>query len=235
LDATYQTKRATKRASGRKAKKKQTELRGSYPSIGDKKHIFGMAINENEIDPSAGPPDMRTRDPGELFDSAVDVTSLPGMFSHKSTGNDESYDEAQRTTAMAALLLSTAVGKKAQLHDSLWKTPKRHAPGQIKGSVTLFKFVKAIGKAEAPAFNVRKMGCNSSSLLKDTTIQQWMSTSNMASYPGSPMPPSGSTQLSYPLFVSWPLTTRTSHGTKAQPRPCWHFTWTVSSRSAPTP
>jgi hypothetical protein len=104
-DATYQTERATKRASGRNAKKKQTEFPGSNPSISDKKRIFGMAINGNEINAPAGPPDMRTRDPGELFDSAVKVTSLPGMFSHGSTGNDESYDEAQRTTAMAASLL----------------------------------------------------------------------------------------------------------------------------------
>ncbi len=100
-----------------------------------------MEIDGNEIDASAGPTEMRTRDSGELFDAAVDGTSLPGMFSHGSTGNDESYDEAQRTTALAASLLSTAIGKKAQLHDSLWKTPQRHAPGQIKGSATLFKFV----------------------------------------------------------------------------------------------
>ncbi len=89
-----------------------------------------MAINGPQMEESAAPPDMRTQgDLGELDNTAVNVTSLPGMFSHGSNGCDESYDEAQRTTAMAATLLSTAIGKKAQLHhDSLWKTPKRHAP-----------------------------------------------------------------------------------------------------------
>jgi hypothetical protein len=40
----------------------------------------------------------------------------------------------------------------------LWKTPKRHAPGQIKGSVTLFNFVKAVVEAEAPAFECQENG-----------------------------------------------------------------------------
>jgi hypothetical protein len=95
------TRRATKRVNERKAKR-QTEFRGSDPSIGDKKRIFGIAVNRNEIDAAAGPPDMRTRDSGEIFDTAVGVTSLPGIFSDGFNGCDESYDEAQRTTAMAA-------------------------------------------------------------------------------------------------------------------------------------
>ena len=67
--------------SRKQAPHSPTEFRGSDPSVGDKKRIFGMAINGREIAAAAGPPDMRTRDADELFNTAVDVTSLPGMFS----------------------------------------------------------------------------------------------------------------------------------------------------------
>ena len=53
---------------------------------------------------------------------------------------------------MAATLLSTAIGKRAQIHDSLWKTTKRHSMGTVKSMETLFKFVKSVGKTEKPAF-----------------------------------------------------------------------------------
>jgi hypothetical protein len=53
---------------------------------------------------------------------------------------------------MAATLLSTAIRWKAQIHDSLWKTQERHAMQQIKASDSLFAFVKAVSKAESPAF-----------------------------------------------------------------------------------
>jgi hypothetical protein len=117
-----------------------------------------MAINGMEIDAAAGPPDMRRRDSSDLFGAAVDVTSLPGMFSNGTNGNKESYDEAQRTTEMAATLLSTAIGKRAQIHNLLWKTLKRHALQQIKGESSLFTFVKAVGKAEGLAFKQQENG-----------------------------------------------------------------------------
>jgi hypothetical protein len=43
-----------------------------------------MAINGQEMEAAAGPPDMRTQgDLGELDNTAVNVTSLPGMFSSR--------------------------------------------------------------------------------------------------------------------------------------------------------
>jgi hypothetical protein len=69
-----------RRRHNRKASKKRVEFTGSDPSVGDKKCVYGMQINEQEIDESAGPEDMRPRDADELYNTAVDVTSLPGMF-----------------------------------------------------------------------------------------------------------------------------------------------------------
>jgi hypothetical protein len=146
-----QSKKGTRKQENGKSKS-QEKFTGSDPSVGDKKRIFGLSINGREIDASAGPPNMREKDAAEFYCAAVDVTSLPGMFASSGNGTDELYDEAQRTTEMAATLLSTAIGKKAQIHDSLWKTAKRHSMGTIKTVETLFKFVKGVGKAEKPAF-----------------------------------------------------------------------------------
>jgi hypothetical protein len=58
---------------------------------------------------------MRFQDSGELYNTAVDVTSLPGMFSvgsNGSSGGDDLYNKAQQTTEMGATLLSTAIGKR---------------------------------------------------------------------------------------------------------------------------
>ncbi len=95
--------------SGRPGPRKQathspTEFRGSDPSVGDKKRIFGMAINGREIAAAAGPPDMRTRDADEQFNAAVAVTSLPGMLSGGAGAEEVQNDEAKRTTQTAALI-----------------------------------------------------------------------------------------------------------------------------------
>jgi hypothetical protein len=74
------------------------------------------------------------------------------VYEHQERGGGELYDKAQRTTEMAATLLSTVIGKRAQIHDSLWKTLKRHAMGQVKDIKSLFKFVKCVSKSFEPAF-----------------------------------------------------------------------------------
>jgi hypothetical protein len=56
----------------------------------------------------------------------------------------------------ARTLLSTAIGRKAQIHDSFWKTLKRHAMLQIKALSSLFSFVKAVSKAERPLLNNKR-------------------------------------------------------------------------------
>jgi hypothetical protein len=141
-------------ARGLKSPKGQTNFTSSDPSVGDGKRIFDLSINGAEVDKAAGPTDMRRKDATELYIAAVDVTSLPGMFSSGTGrgGLEELYEEAQRTTQFAATLLPTAIGKRAQVHDSLWKTTKRHSMGVIKSMETLFSFVKSVGKAEKPAF-----------------------------------------------------------------------------------
>lgn len=83
-----------------------------------------------EADEVAGPADMwRKNAVEELYSAAVDVPSLPGMFNSGMSrgGSEELYKEALQTTQFAATLLLNAIGKRAQVHDSLWKTTKRHS------------------------------------------------------------------------------------------------------------
>jgi hypothetical protein len=144
------TPRQSKRKDGRR--RGHPTFLGNDPSVGNRKKVHGLPVNGKEIDKAAGPLDMRSKDSGELWNAAVDVTALPGMFTNIGGGGGDSYDEAQRTTEMAATLLSTVIGKRAQIHDSLWKTLKRHAMGQVRNMEGLFKFVKYVGKSERPAF-----------------------------------------------------------------------------------
>jgi hypothetical protein len=41
-------------------------------------------------------------------------------------------------------LIAFVIGKRAQIHDSLWETQKRHAIGRVKNMESLFKFVKSV-------------------------------------------------------------------------------------------
>lgn len=90
-------------------------------SIRDKDLIHGMSVHGIEIDRALGPEDMRQKDAEELYNAA-----LPGMFG--SVGGAQLADDRQGATEMAASLLSTAIGKKAQImtpsgkprRDTLW-------------------------------------------------------------------------------------------------------------------
>jgi len=144
-------KKASRKAKRRSKGDKEKKFLGNDPSVGNRKRVHDLPVNGKEIDTAAGPPDMRSKDSAELWNAAVDVTALPGMFINVGSGGDYD-DDAQRTTEMAATLIATVVGKRAQIHDSLWKTHKRHALGQVKGVDSLFRFVKSVAKSEESAF-----------------------------------------------------------------------------------
>jgi hypothetical protein len=158
-DGARQHRHNRKKKASRKAKRKSTRPQkekkffGNDLSVGNRKRVHDLPINGKEIDKAAGPPDMRSKDSAELWNAAVDVTALPGMFINIGSGGGDNIDEeAQRTTEMAATLIATVIGKRAQIHDSLWKTQKQHALGQVKNMEGLFKFVKSVAKSEESAF-----------------------------------------------------------------------------------
>jgi hypothetical protein len=136
-----------------KGQQEEKKFFGNDPLVGNCKWVHDLPINGKEIDKAAGPPDMRSKDSAKLWNVAVDVTALPGMFINiRSGGGDNIDDKAQQTTKMAATLIATVIGKRAQIHDSLWKTQKRHSLGQVKSMEGLFKFVESVAKSEESTF-----------------------------------------------------------------------------------
>jgi hypothetical protein len=105
---------------------------------------------------------MHPKDSGKLWNTAVDVMALPGMFMNIGSGGGELYDEAQQATEIAATLPLPS-RKRAQIHNSLWNTLKHHAMRQAKKTKDLFKFVKRVGISEEPAFeqqeNAHRFSC----------------------------------------------------------------------------
>jgi hypothetical protein len=146
---TKKKKRSKKRRSARRSK--SSLFNGPDPSVGDKEHIYKFAVDGTEIDDEAGPPNLRSKDIVELFGAATDVTSMPGMLG-SSLSLEETSEDVRNTTEMAATLVATAMGKTPRIHDSLWNSTKRHAMVQIKDKVSLFSFVKAVGKDKEAAF-----------------------------------------------------------------------------------
>jgi hypothetical protein len=136
------------------------EFTGSDPPVvGDKKQAYGMQINGQEINKSASPEHMCPHhDTDKLYNTPVNIMLLLGMFNLgiSSSRGDNLYDKAQRTKEMAPMLLSIAIGWKAQIHNSLWKnslrkTKKQHGMQQIKAPDSLYNFLKSASKTKSPA------------------------------------------------------------------------------------
>ena len=152
------TRRRRRKSTKKKRSKKRSISRGRHvsyngpdPSVGDKEHIYKLAVDGTEIDEVVGPPDMRTKDVTELFNAATDITSIPGMLG-SNISLEETSEDVRNTTEMAATLVASAMGRTPRIHDSLWQSTKRHAMAQIKDKVSLFSFVKAVGKDREAAF-----------------------------------------------------------------------------------
>jgi hypothetical protein len=125
---------------------------GADVSKGLKNFAFEKDLTGTEIDKVIGPEGMSTKDADQLYNLAVDVASLPGMYIARNDSNMDEDAEATRTTQMAATLLATAINKREQVHDSLWKSRSRHGLREAKDEASFFSLVQAVGKAEAHAF-----------------------------------------------------------------------------------
>jgi hypothetical protein len=75
----------------------------------------------------------------------------PGMFSSSS---NMMYNEVQGVTGEAATsMLATISGKRAQLHDTQWKTMRKNSLGLAKKETDLFKLIEAVDDSSVPAFD----------------------------------------------------------------------------------
>jgi hypothetical protein len=106
-------------------------LLGEDPSTGTADKVFGMSIEGAKLDKALAPAGMWSTDRLELFNAAVDITSLPGTLSSRVGVNedreheDEMYRLMELTTqsmAQATRILSRTVVKV----DNTYNSPRRH-------------------------------------------------------------------------------------------------------------
>jgi hypothetical protein len=142
-------KRTQRKRKKKKDQERASSYRGSDPSTEDSKRIHGLEIDDPEIDKLLAPEDLKRSDRGAFIEAAVDVTALPGMFS---TGSQTTYDEVQGVTEAATSMLATMSGKRAQLHDTQWKTMRKNTLGTITKQKQFFSLIETIEDSSEPAF-----------------------------------------------------------------------------------
>jgi hypothetical protein len=147
-----QESRNDSRRHHRSSKHKPVNTASVDVSKGQKNYVFEKDVTGTAIDKVIGPEGLSAKDADQLYNLAVDVASLPGMYISRQDNNVDEDAEATRTTQMAATLLATAINKRAQIHDSLWKTRSRHGLKDVKDEASFFELVQSVGKAEKHAF-----------------------------------------------------------------------------------
>ena len=139
-----------KKKKKKKEKKGDSSFRGTDSSTGDEKRIHGFEVSGVEIDKALAPAGLSSKDRVSLVETAVDVTSLPGMLS---TTQAQVYDEVQGVTEAATSMLATLSGKRAQLHDTQWKTRRKNSLGSVTKETDLFALIEAVEESSIPAFD----------------------------------------------------------------------------------
>jgi hypothetical protein len=133
------------RRRGHSSKTQPVNTSGADVSKGQKNYVFDKDLTGLGIDKVIGPEGLSPKDATQLYDLAVDVASLPGMYISRP---DNHADEEQVT----ATLLASAMNTKSHVHDSLWRTKSRHGLREAKDETSFFELVQEVGKAEKHAF-----------------------------------------------------------------------------------
>ena len=142
-------KRSSKKKKKKKKEKKLSSYRGTDSSTGDDKRIHGFEVSGIDIDKALAPAGLSTKDGSSIVEAALDVAASPGVFS---ATHSQLHDEVQGVTEAATTMLATLAGKRAQLHDTQWKTQRKNSLGSVKKASDLFTLLEAVEEASAPAF-----------------------------------------------------------------------------------
>jgi hypothetical protein len=112
-----------------------------------------MSINGPTIDKAIAPSDTNRRDRQDMYNAAVDVTSLPGGWNPNKGAAEELHQESQRIAQVTATILSASGrARRMELTDNTWNSNLRHSLGKVKDRADLFQFAKKLDKSKKPAF-----------------------------------------------------------------------------------
>ena len=123
------------------------------PSTGKTDKLYGLPTAGPLVDRAMGPDDLPASAYEQLAGAAVDVLNLPGTSNHVG-GRAAEDDEADRTAALLATVISAGQGRKGPpiALDPQWQNERRTRMQQIKDRDSLSKYVTKLEGCEAAAF-----------------------------------------------------------------------------------
>jgi hypothetical protein len=124
-------------------------------SVGDSQNIHGMSINGGKIEQKAAPDLMRPSDYEQLYNSAVDVTSLPGGWAPKYK-MDDVIEESQRQADQTAMIVAQTARHRhgGTTFDTMFQHKSQHSLGKLSTRDEVFDFVSDLASSKKPAFQM---------------------------------------------------------------------------------
>ena len=118
---------------------------GSDKSTGKAEKIHGVDLVDDRLLSASVPPGMHRRSATKMYDFAVDVTSLPGMYQSSDIGD---AGDVGRLSGV----LTAAFGTNNHRRDTLWQQKSRHALGNIKTKEDFMQHVEKVTSVRKSAF-----------------------------------------------------------------------------------
>ena len=141
-------KKAHRRSSGRRRRQSpqsSPRISGEDPSKGDKEKIYGMDIDDKELLKATVPPGLSSKVIDKIYDSAVDVVSLPGMYQ---AIDYSGMDEAERLSTV----MGVALGRDSRVKgDALWRAINRNALGAVRNRKDFLALVDKVVESKDAA------------------------------------------------------------------------------------
>ena len=127
-------------------------ISGEDPSKGDKDKIYGMRADGGKILKATTLPGLRDKDIDKIYDSAIDVVSLPGMYQ---AIDYSGMDEAERLSTV----MGVALGRDSRVKgDALWRSISRNSLGTVRSRKDFMALVDKVVDSKEAAFTRQNEG-----------------------------------------------------------------------------
>ena len=143
----YRSSRHQSRSSSRQQKEKppapkEVNTGRKDPSTGTSDQIYEMNVQSSAIDVSIGPPHLKSKEVGEIYDIAPDILSIPG------TSLNVAITGAEVGSHMADALFRRSRYERAVKKDTTFNSSTRHALKAIHDQDSLLAFADALDEEE---------------------------------------------------------------------------------------
>jgi len=87
-------------------------------SVGNSKEVFGMSIQEKEVEAALCPEGMHCKDRKGLIDCMVDVTAMPGAYHKSDNAAENELSQMDRVIEALPLIVASGTGHKCALPEA---------------------------------------------------------------------------------------------------------------------